>query len=132
MTISVNFVNTDWLKKSPDVARRFTLAYMRGVRDWCQGYHGAPVRKEIVDLLIKTKVETRPEILNGFWTARPIDGRVGTASLLDVQEFYLKAKMINKTFPIERLVDHSFVDAANKELGPFVLENKDDKLDGCR
>ena len=132
VTISVNFVNTDWLKKSPEVARRYSIAYMRGVRDWCQGYHGAPVRKEIIDLLIKTKVETRPEILNGFWTSRPIDGRVDKASMLDVQDFYLKAKMIAKTHSFERLVDHSLVDAASKELGAFELANKDSKLDGCR
>ena len=132
VTISVNFVNTDWLKKSPEVASRFFLAYMRGVRDWCQGYHGAPVRKEIIELLIKSKVETRPEILNGFWTSRPVDGRVGAASLLDIQDFYLKAKMINKTFTADKLVDHSLVDAATKQLGAFELINKDSKLDGCR
>jgi NitT/TauT family transport system substrate-binding protein len=132
VTISVNYMNTDWLKKNPEIAKRYTVAYMKGVRDWCQGYHGAPVRKEIIDLLIKTKVETRPEILNGFWTARPVDGRVGTASLMDIQDFYLKAKMTKKTFPIEALVDHSLVDAATKELGAFELAVKDSPLDGCK
>lgn len=132
VTISVNFANTDWLAKNQDAARRFYLAYMKGARDWCQGYHGAPVRKEIVDLLIKSKVETRPEVLDGFWTARPIDGRVVPESLLDIQAFYLKQRMIQKTFPIERLVDYTYVDAATKALGPFVVQNKDSKLDGCK
>lgn len=132
VTISVNFMNTDWAKKNAEVAASYYLAYMRGVRDWCQGYHGAPVRQEIIDLLMKTKVETRPEILNGFWTARPIDGRVGIESLLDVQEFYLKQKMISKKFPADKLVDNSWGDAASKKLGAFELVNKDSKLDGCR
>ena len=35
-------------------------------------------------------------------------------------------------FPAERLADNSYVDHANQKLGPFVLENKDSKLAGCR
>ena len=132
VTISVNFANTDWLAKNPDVARRFYLAYMRGAREWCQGYHGAPVKAEIIDLLIKTKVETRREVLDGFWTSRPIDGHVNATGLLDLQQFYLREKMIKKTFPIERLVDYSAVDAATKQLPKFELINKASKLDGCQ
>ena len=132
VTISVNFVNTDWLAKNRDTAVRFYKAYMRGGREWCQGYHGAPVRKEIVDELIASKVETRREVLDGFWTARPIDGRVNEKSILDVQKFYLEQKMIKRTFPIEKLVDYTFVDAAAKQLPKFELINKDSKLDGCR
>lgn len=132
VTISVNFANTDWLAKNTDTANRFYLAYLKGAREWCQGYHGAPVRKEIIDLLIKSKVETRPEVLDGFWTARPIDGRVDEKSLLDVQEFYLKEKMIKKTFPLGRLVDYRFVDWATKQLPKFEPINKNSKLDGCK
>ncbi len=132
VTISVNFANTDWLAKNRDAAVRFYTAYMRGGRDWCQGYHGAPVRNEIIDLLIKSKVETRREVLDGFWTARPIDGRVNEKSMLDVQKFYLDQKMIKKTFPIEKIVDYSFVDAAAKQLPKFELINTASKLDGCK
>lgn len=132
VTISVNFANTDWLNKNPDVANRYYLAYLKGGRDWCQGYHGAPVRKEIIDELVKSKVETRREVLDGFWTARPVDGRVNEKSILDVQKFYLEQKMIKKTFPIEKLVDYRFVDWATKQLPKFELINKDSKLDGCK
>jgi len=34
--------------------------------------------------------------------------------------------------PAERLVDASFADYAVQKLGPFVLANKDSKLEGCR
>jgi NitT/TauT family transport system substrate-binding protein len=132
VTISVNYANTDWLAKNTDVANRFYLAYLRGGREWCQGYHGAPVRKDIIDVLIKSKVETRREVLDGFWTARPIDGRVNEKSMLDVQKFYLDQKMIKKTFPIDKLVDYSFVDWATKQLPKFELINKESKLDGCK
>ena len=132
VTISVNFANTDWLAKNRDVAIRFYRAYLKGGRDWCQGYHGAPIRQEIIEELIKSKVETRPDVLNGFWTARPIDGRVNEASMLDVQNFYLEQKMIKRTFPIERLVDYSIITEAGKALPPFVLANPSSPLEGCR
>jgi hypothetical protein len=37
-----------------------------------------------------------------------------------------------KNFPAERLVTSRYVEHANRELGPFVLANKDSKLQGCR
>jgi NitT/TauT family transport system substrate-binding protein len=132
VTISVNFANTDWIAKNRDVAIRYYRAYLKGGRDWCQGYHGAPVRQEIVEELIKSKVETRPDVLNGFWTARPIDGRVNEKSMLDVQEFYLQQKMIKRTFPIQQLVDYSIITEAGKSLPPFVLANASSTLEGCR
>ncbi len=132
VTISVNFANTDWLAKNQDAAVRFYKAYLKGGRDWCQGYHGAPIRTEIIDQLVKSKVETRREVLDGFWTARPIDGRVNEKSMLDVQKFYLDQKMIKRTFPIDKVVDYTPIEAAAKQLPPFELINKASQLEGCR
>ena len=44
----------------------------------------------------------------------------------------MQNKFTRAKFPAERLVDNSYVDNANQKLGPFVLENKDSKLAGCR
>jgi NitT/TauT family transport system substrate-binding protein len=133
LTIAVNMINTDWAKQNRQVALDYYVAYLRGVRDFCQGYHGAPVRSEIVDVLIKSKNEERPELLHKFpWPARNVSGRINAVSLLDVQSWYVKNKFTNAQFPIERLVDYSYVDNAAQKLGPFELQNKDSKLEGCR
>jgi hypothetical protein len=106
---------------------------MRGVRDYCQAYHGGAIRKQVIDVLVKTKQEERPELLNKYpWPARNINGRLNAASLLDIQEWFVKNKFTTAKFPVERLIDHSLIDFANEKLGPFVLENKDSKLPGCR
>jgi hypothetical protein len=40
--------------------------------------------------------------------------------------------MSNVQFTADRVVDNRYVDYAVSKLGPFVLENKESKLAGCR
>jgi len=133
MTIAVIMINTDWAKKNPEVAKNYFIAWLRGVRDYCQGYHGAAVRNEIIDELVKSGTERRPELLHKYpWPARSPNGAINVASMLDIQAWYVKNKLANVAFPPERLVDTSYIDNAIQKLGAFELERKDSKLPGCR
>jgi NitT/TauT family transport system substrate-binding protein len=133
MTIAVIMVNTDWAKKNVAVLRNYYTAYMRGLRDYCDAYHGAPVKDAIIAALIRHGSERRPELLHKYpWPARSPDGRINTASMLDMQEWYIKNGYAHARFPAERLVDTSYADDAVQKLGPYVPANKDSKLEGCR
>jgi NitT/TauT family transport system substrate-binding protein len=125
--------NADWIKQSPDVARKFFVALARAGRDYCQAYHHGPNRTELVDLMIKDKIVTdRPLLERMDWQARDPNGTVNLASVASMQTFYKQEKIIDKEAPGDRLVDPSFADAAGKELGKFELINKASKLKGCR
>jgi NitT/TauT family transport system substrate-binding protein len=133
MSIAVIMVNTDWARQNKDVVSNYILAWMRGVRDYCQAFHGSALRADVVDALVKSGTERRPELLHKYpWPARSPNGQINVASMLDIQSWYLKSKMISAQFPAERLTDMSYVQNAAQKLGPFVVENKDSKHPGCR
>jgi NitT/TauT family transport system substrate-binding protein len=126
-------INTDWAKGNRELLRNYYTAYLRGIRDYCQAYHGGKIRREMIDLSIRTGTETRPELLHKYpWPARSPDGRINIASMLDMQAWYRSNKMSDAQFPAERLVDTSYVEHAVAMLPPWELENKESKLEGCR
>jgi NitT/TauT family transport system substrate-binding protein len=133
MTIAVIMANADWIKANSDLVQRYVTALLRGARDYCNAYHGGANRQEIIDELVISKTEPRKELLEKYpWPARSPNGKINTASMLDVNAWYVTNKMSTQKFSAERVVNSIFIDEANKKLGPFQLQNKDSKLPGCR
>ena len=133
VTVVHYVINTDWAKANSDLAHRLFVAVARGTRDYCEAYHHGANRGEVVDIMMKHGVAGDHETLDKFpWQARDPNGRFNMASLLDVQDWYLKEGYIKNKLPPEKLVDPSYAEEAAKKLGPFTLANKADKLAGCR
>ncbi len=133
MTIAVLMTNTDWAKANPDLVQRYYTAYLRGVRDYCDAYHGAPIKNEIIDLLIRHGSERRPELLHNYpWPARSPNGQINTASMLDMQDWYASNGFSRAKLPAARLVDAHYAEVAVQKLGPYKPANPNSKLEGCR
>jgi NitT/TauT family transport system substrate-binding protein len=125
--------NTEWIKQSPDVARRLFVALARAGRDYCQAYHHGPNRAEVLDIMVKNKIVADRDLLDRVdWQARSPNGAFDLDSVDSVQTFFKQEAIIDKTAPRDRLVDASFAQAAAKELGPFDPGNPSSRLSGCR
>ena len=133
MTSVAYIVNADWAARNPDAARKLMLALARGSRDYCQAYHHGPNRGEMLDVLMKNRIAADRALLDRMdWQARNPDGRFNMASLVDIQAFFRREGIIERTAPIERLVDPRYADAAAQAFGPFEVANNASQLKGCR
>ena len=125
--------NTDWIKQDRAQAHRFFVALGRATRDFCQAYHHGPNRDAVIDAMIKYKTVRDRELAESIpWTSRDVNGRLNIASVTDIQDVFFKEGLIKQKFPASRLADVSIAEEVAKELGPFVIANKDDKTEGCR
>jgi NitT/TauT family transport system substrate-binding protein len=124
-TIAVVLYGNEFMAKRPQVAHRFMVAYLQGVRFYNDairdGHFAGPRAAELIDLLVK---ETRYKDPALYKKVVPNgcdpDGRVDRPSLDTDLAFYRANKFVeNDTIGVADVVDDSFVDAALKTLGPY-------------
>jgi NitT/TauT family transport system substrate-binding protein len=132
LSISVSMFNTDWASKNPAAIQNFYTAVMRGVRDYCNAYHGGSWRPQLLKLLVANGVAPSVELLDSIrWPARNPNGRITNEFLSDVQRWYVKVGVVRTEAPIDQILDTRYVDEANRILGPFKLENSASTKAGC-
>ena len=69
---------------------------------------------------------------NYAWPASSPDGGINVASMLDIQAFFVQEGLSLRNLPPEKLLTETYIEHANRTLGPFVLANKASTLAGCR
>src|SRR5262245_7283336 len=105
MVVAVSIINTDWAKEKPEVARGYFVALMRGTRDYCQAYHGGKNRQEVMDIIMRTGIEKRAEILALPWPSRRATGTVNPAAIVDVLDWYRANGFVKGDVARDKLVD---------------------------
>jgi NitT/TauT family transport system substrate-binding protein len=122
--IAVLLYSEDFALKRPDAARRFMRAYLRAVRFYNDalrdGRLDGPTADEVIAILAEATPIKRRDIYKAITpTGMNPDGRVNTESLAYDLAFYREQGLIRGEVTIDAVVDHSFVEAALKELGPY-------------
>ena len=133
LTIAVTMFNTDWAKADPKLARDFFVGYMRGVREYCLGYHGGPQRAELVEIGLKAMKGSPRAFFEDYpWPARNMDGTPNMPSILDMQTYFKGENMVKAEQPAEKIFTREYIEHAAKALGPKPAVNAQSDKPGCR
>lgn len=114
--------SSDFGSKRPEVAKRFLVAYLKGVRDFNaavnDGKIAGPGADEIINILVKYSNVKNPEVLkaiNAHWCDP--NGELRLKSLETDWAFFKERGLLDGKVTVDQVVDRSFLDAALKEIG---------------
>ena len=108
----------------PDVARRFTLGYLRGARDYNDTIKHKVGIKELAALLTpynSLDVAVNADLLrrHGFTSIDP-DGRINKESMAYDMSWYVQGGQLERPIDLDQFVDSQYADWAVAQLGPYL------------
>lgn len=113
----------------PEAAHRFMRAYLRGVRDYNDALKDGRIAganaTEIISILTEYTQIKDPNVYRVITpNACSPNGMVNEVSLNNDLQFFKNEGLIQGKVSVGQVVDHSFVEAALKDLGPYVKRSK--------
>lgn len=121
--LAVVLYGNDFSEKRADAARRFMIAYVRGLRYYCDalkdGHLAGPTSADVIAIL-SDALKVEPSILREMSpSSMNPDGHVNVKSLRADYDVYKKLGLITEDTSVANAVDMSFVDAAGRSLGRY-------------
>jgi NitT/TauT family transport system substrate-binding protein len=114
---TVIFYAQRFISERPELARRWLVAYLKGIRDLVGEGWRRPDNLAIMSKATGLASDLIEESVAPYWDP---DGRLNRDDLADQQRFYMERGSLQyrDLLPIESLVDDSWLDAAVRVLGP--------------
>ena len=100
------------LDAKPDVGRRFLIAYLQAVQQFVLGKTARNL-----DVLTKPLGMDRDLLSKICWPPANADGDMNSPSILAFESWLLDHGQIDRTLPLQEILDTRFLDAAHKALG---------------
>jgi NitT/TauT family transport system substrate-binding protein len=118
LEVSVMLYSKEWMDKSPDQAKAFTVAFMKGVRDYYDAMKGGPKRAEVVAICIKyTSLKDKALYDKMQWSYMDPNAEISVEGLRDQQDWYAKQGFVAKKADIPGMIDRRFLDYALEKVG---------------
>jgi NitT/TauT family transport system substrate-binding protein len=118
LEVSVVLYSKGWTDKNPDQAKAFTLAYLKGVRDYVDAMTGGAKRAEVVDICVKyTSLKDKARYDKMQWSYMDPNGEISCDGLRDQQNWYAKHGYVATKANVEAMTDRRFLDYALEKLG---------------
>jgi NitT/TauT family transport system substrate-binding protein len=105
---------------NPALGRAFMVAYLKGVRDYYRAFTMGAGKADVAAIIAKHSTVKDPALVERMAPAglNP-DGHVNLEALIEDQRFYVEKGVVPTPVDMYQLVDHSYVDAALRILGPY-------------
>jgi len=112
--------SADFVRSQPEAARRWLLAYLRGVRDYTDAFVKNKGRDAVVSALIR-QTSVKDPALYAQLTPTYINpnGRVDPTTLIAAQDWFAARDLVPRKIDVAAIVDPQFVDYALGILGPY-------------
>ncbi len=109
--------------EQPEAARRYFIAYLRGVRDYYRAFvsnEDPAGREEFYRVLMKHTAVKDPALypLMG-WPAVDPNGGLDERVLDEMQDYLLRRGTVREKLDVSHVVDHSYADYAVERLGRY-------------
>lgn len=120
--VAAIFYAPSFVQKHPDAAKDFMVAYLKGVRDYNDAFVKGDARKraEVIEILAQsTPVKDKPLYDKMQMPYLNPNGYVNVQSIKADQDWFVKMGLVTKPIDVDKIIDHSFVQAAIKELGEY-------------
>lgn len=109
-----------FIEKHPELARRFMVAYVKGLRDYNDAFFKNKNREAIIQILIKsTRVKNRKIYDSVVAVGLDPNGRLMMPSIRDDARWYYEHGYVKKMPNVDEIVDLSYVEYAIKQLGEY-------------
>lgn len=109
-----------FIEKYPDIARRFMIAYVKGLRDYNDAFFKNKNREEIIRILMKsTRVKNRKIYDSVVAVGLDPNGRLMMPSIREDARWYYEHGYVKKLPRVDDIVDLSYVENAIKQLGEY-------------
>jgi NitT/TauT family transport system substrate-binding protein len=111
---------SDQFASQTDLARRFMVAYLRGVRDYNDAFVKGEGRDDVVRVLTEATAVKDPGLYEQMHMAglNP-DGRVGRRSMQTELSYFHERGYYSGNLTLDDVIDPSFAEYAAQQLGPY-------------
>jgi NitT/TauT family transport system substrate-binding protein len=109
--LSINIYGPNFLKKNPELGKKYMIAYLKGVRQYNQGK-----TDRNVEILAKYTQMTPEEVKQSCWISMKADGMIESSGINGFQEWALARGFQISLVPPEKLLDMSFAQYASNAL----------------
>lgn len=118
--VAVVLYAPQFMEANPEAAKRFMVAYIKGVRDYNDAFFKNKGKAQIVDLLTRiTEIKDAALFDRMQLTGLNPDGFVYAESVAEDLDWYVKKGLVSEKLDIKKVVDNQYVEYALAKLGRY-------------